>query len=64
MSRVIPLPLTKAQVVTSLSTHEMLSNIRYFELSEGLWLGLERVSVIFTLNHSIRKGFTEFQQNK
>ena len=35
MSRVIPLPLTKAQVVTSLSTHEMLSNIHYFELSEG-----------------------------
>lgn len=35
MSRVIPLPLTKAQVVTSLSTHDMLSNIRYYELSEG-----------------------------
>lgn len=61
MSRVIPLPLTKAQVVTSLSTHEMLSNIRYFELSEGR---SREVSVIFTLNHSIRKGFTEFQQKK
>ncbi len=64
MSRVIPLPLTKAQVVTSLSTHDMLYNISSFELSEGLWLGLDRVSVIFTLNHSIRKGFTEFQQKK
>lgn len=29
------MPLTKAQVVTSLSTHDMLSNRRYFEWSEG-----------------------------
>lgn len=58
------MPLTKAQVVTSLSTHDMLSNRRYFDWSEELWLGREIVSVKITLNHSIRKGVYRVPTNE